>query len=93
MFGRKLEEILCKLTPLVDQGKVAGFFLNVENLEKLGGLVEDVQEAIVEYQVCPFAQLTLAASEACIRPHYNKTSMTRGVCSLCVSPLPFILMG
>ena len=51
MFTSKLEETLCELTPLVDQGKVAGFFLNVENSEKLAGVMGDVHDAIMEYQV------------------------------------------
>ena len=51
-FARKLERVLCELKPLVEQGKVAGFFLNVENSGKLVDLAEDVRDAIVEYQVC-----------------------------------------
>ena len=51
-FVRKLQGVLHDLKPLVDQGKVAGFFLNVENSGKLVGLAEDVRDAIMEYQVC-----------------------------------------
>jgi len=49
-FARKLEGVLHELKPLVDQGKVAGFFLNVENSGKLAGLAEDVHTAMMEYQ-------------------------------------------
>jgi len=31
---------------------VKGFFNNVENADKLGGLVEDVRDAMMGYQVC-----------------------------------------
>jgi len=81
-FVRKLEGVLHELRPLVDQGRVAGFFLNVENSEKLVGLAEDVHDAMMEYQVCTYTQFTLTTSEACTRPHYNKISTARTVCSL-----------
>ena len=86
-FARKLEGILDELKPLVNQGKVAGFFLNVEISGKLAGMAEDVHDAMMEYQVCDFSQLTLTTSEACTRPHCSKISMIRVVCSLWV-PLP-----
>jgi len=78
-FARKLEEILSELKPLVDQGKVAGFFLNVENSGKLGGLTEDVRDAMMEYQVCICTYLIFATSEAFYRPHYSKISTIRVV--------------
>ena len=31
---------------------VEGFFSNVENADKLAGLVEDVRDAVMDYQVC-----------------------------------------
>ena len=34
-----------------------GFFNNVENAEKLGGLVEDVRDAMMDYQVCASSNL------------------------------------
>jgi hypothetical protein len=40
------------LAPLEEQGKVEGFFNNAENAGKLGGLVEDIRDAMMEYQVC-----------------------------------------
>ena len=36
---------------MVDQGKVKGFFINAKNADKLGGLVEDIRDAMMEYQV------------------------------------------
>jgi len=35
----------------VDQGKVKGFLTNVKNADKLGALVEDIRDAMIEYQV------------------------------------------
>ena len=44
--------VLQELKPLEKQGKVEGFFTNVENADKLAGLVEDIRDAVMDYQVC-----------------------------------------
>ena len=49
---RKLQDVRRDLAPLEQQGKVVGFFNNFENASTLGGLVEDIRDALVEYQVC-----------------------------------------
>ena len=49
---RKLEDIRQELAPLGEQEKIKGFFSNVENADKLGGLVEDVRDAVMDYQAC-----------------------------------------
>jgi hypothetical protein len=36
----------------MEQGKVEGFFTNVENTDKIRGLVEDIHDAMIQYQVC-----------------------------------------
>ena len=46
-----MQDVLRDLTPLKAQGKVEGFFKNPENADKLGGLVEDIRDAMIEYQV------------------------------------------
>ena len=74
--------VLHELKPLVDEGKVAGFFLNVENSEKLGGLAEDVCDAMMEYQVCTPPVIYFIISEARTRPHYSRISITRVAFSL-----------
>ena len=50
-IGRKLEDIRQDLALLGEQGKTKGFFNNVENADKLGGMIEDVRDAIIDYQV------------------------------------------
>ena len=35
----------------MEQGKVEGFFNNTKDADKLGGLVEDIRDAMMEYQV------------------------------------------
>ena len=51
-MGRKLHYVRKDLLPLEKQGKVEGFFKNSENSGKLGSLVEDIRDAMMEYQVC-----------------------------------------
>jgi len=46
-----LQDVLRDLGPLKAQGRVEGFFTNAENAGKLGGLVEDIRDAMMEYQV------------------------------------------
>ena len=48
---RNLEDVLRELGPLAMQGKVEGFFNNIKNADKLGGLVESVRDAVMDYQV------------------------------------------
>ena len=49
---RKFREVLRDLAPLEKQGPVEGFFNNTENATQLGGLVEGIRDAMMEYQVC-----------------------------------------
>ena len=37
----------------MQQGKVAGFFNDVRNADKLASLAEDIRNAMIDYQVCP----------------------------------------
>ena len=50
---RRLENILQELDPLAEQGKIMGFFTNVKNADKLGGIAGDIHDTIMDYQVCP----------------------------------------
>ena len=47
-----MQELLEDLAPLEKQAKVEGFFNNTENTTQLGGLVEAIRDAMMEYQVC-----------------------------------------
>ena len=51
-MDRKLECILQDPTALTVQGKDEGFLDDVGDANKLGGLLEDIRDAIMEYQVC-----------------------------------------
>ena len=52
-FGRKLEDILRELTPLEQRGKVTRFLNGTKDTDKLSGVVEDIRDAMMDYQVCP----------------------------------------
>ena len=74
---RSLEDICRDLVRLEGQGKVEGFFNNVENADKLSGAVEDIRDAMMEYQVCIHGLSATSASDIRTRLHYSKPSTAR----------------
>ena len=48
-FSRAAE----KLGPLAERGMITRFLNSTEDTDKLGGLVEDIRDAIMDYQVRP----------------------------------------
>ena len=58
---------------------IEGFFNNVVNADKLSGLIEDIRDAMVEYQVCIHDLSISGTSDVRTRPRCNKISMTRVV--------------
>ena len=50
-MARKFSSVHQGLTLLAGQGKVEGFLESVGNADKLGSLLEDIRDAIMEYQV------------------------------------------
>ena len=49
-MNRKLRDVGRDLVSLGKQGKVEGFFSNTENAGKLSSLVEEIRDAMMEYQ-------------------------------------------
>ena len=47
-----MEGLRLDLVVFAGQGKVEGFLNNVGNADKLVGLLEDIHDAMMEYQVC-----------------------------------------
>ena len=84
-IDRKLEDIRQDLALLGEQGKTKGFFNNVENADKLGGLVEDVRDALMDYQVCASNNISFSylnfLQTSLQQDTYNKS------CLLIVSPV------
>jgi hypothetical protein len=48
---RKLDNILRDLTPLVQRGRVTRFLNSTEDVDRLGAMVGDIRDAMVDYQV------------------------------------------
>ena len=51
-IARGLKGVRQELALLARQGKVAGFLANAENAQRINGLVEDIHEVMMDYQVC-----------------------------------------
>ena len=79
---RNLENVRRALARLEGQGKVEGFFNNVENADKLSGAVEDIRDAMMEYQVRIHDPSAIGISYVRTRLRYSKISTTRTVSSL-----------
>ena len=53
MTSRKLDNILRKLIPLEQRGKITRFLNSTEDVKKLSDLTEDIHDSMMDYQVCP----------------------------------------
>jgi len=51
---------------LAEQGKVEGFFANAKNADMLSGLVRDIHNAMMEYQVCGQNELIALMPNSCL---------------------------
>ena len=71
-----MQGVLRDLNPLEEEGKVEGFFNNAENAGKLGDLVEDIRDVMMDYQVCAFRLWISIGSNICVRLHCSKGSTT-----------------
>jgi hypothetical protein len=68
---RKLQGVIAKLEPLSDQHALVRFLRNVDNAKVLTGFVQELADAITDYQVRT-AGLTLLLNEYPARFRYNK---------------------
>ena len=80
--ARKLLGVCQDIATLEEQGKVEGFVNNVRNADKLGSLVEDIRDGMMEYQVCIHKLPTSSTSDTRTRLRYSKIFTTRVVGSL-----------
>jgi len=62
MIVRKLGDVCQTLDPMTTQGDIAQFLSNTENAQELNDLVDDIREAVMDYQVCTSRGLTLRTS-------------------------------
>ena len=51
-ISRKLEDVCQGLTALAERRDVMEFLTNTENAQRINALVEDIHEALMDYQVC-----------------------------------------
>jgi len=67
---------------LAEEGKVEGFFTNVKNADMLSGMVGDIHNAVMDYQVGSQTKLITLMPDIHFRLHYSKISMKKVVNSL-----------
>ena len=78
--GRKLQDICDTLAKMKEeQKKVERFLNNTKNGEILSGLVEDIRDAMMEYQVCIHDLSIAFLSDIRNRLRCSKISTTRAV--------------
>ena len=82
MIGRTLQNILQRLELLAKQGSVEGFLNNPGNAEELRGLVGEIGDAVIDYQVCIQSEPMILMPDTHFRHHCNKISMKKAVSSL-----------
>jgi hypothetical protein len=68
---RKLEGVIAKLEPLSDQHGLVSFLRSVDNSKTLGGFVQELADAITDYQVRTVGS-TVIFTERLARFRYNK---------------------
>ena len=78
-INRKLEDVCQALDLMTTQGDVAKFLENAGNAQKLNDLVDDIREAVMDYQVRASKGLAFTASNVCLRLPYNGISITTPV--------------
>jgi hypothetical protein len=61
-IARKLEDVHQALDPMTTQGDIVQFLSNAENAQKLNDLVDDIREAVMDYQVRTSQGLALSVS-------------------------------
>jgi len=59
---RNVESIRQALDPMATQNDIAQFLSNTENAQKLNDLVDDIREAVIDYQVRASEGLVLGLS-------------------------------
>ena len=50
--SRRLKNIHQGITLPAEQEKIMEFLTNTKNVQRINGLVEDIHEALMDYQVC-----------------------------------------
>jgi len=64
---------------MATQKDIRQFLSNVDNARKLNDLVDDIREAMMDYQVCTSRDPTLIVPNICLRLPYRKTFIITAV--------------
>jgi len=73
--ARKLEGVRQALDLMATQKNIVQFLNNPDNAQKLNDLVDDIREAVMDYQVRTSEGPALVTSNVRFRLPYNGTSM------------------
>ena len=73
---KKLEDVRQTLDVIAAQTNVSQFLDNAENAQKLNDLMDDICEAMMDYQVRISKELALVPSNFCLRLPCNGISIT-----------------
>jgi hypothetical protein len=63
-IARRLKEVDQVLDSIATQMDLAEFLSDLENVQTLDGLVGDIRDAVMEYQVCALKPLALVVSNS-----------------------------
>ena len=74
-ISRKLERVREALDPIATQGDIARFLNNANNAQRLNDLVEDIREAVMDYQVRASKGFVPVTSNICLRHPCSGTSI------------------
>jgi len=77
-LARKLGDIHQSLTLLAEQREVIRSLINAESAQRINGLVEDIHEVLMDYQVCVLNYLFLPCLMF-VRHLCNRIFLTRVV--------------
>ena len=83
--SRRLKSICQSLTLATEQGRVVESLANTENAQRINDLVEDIHEALMDYQVCISISWCSTMLDYYPRLHWNKISTMSATRTLWVS--------
>ena len=67
--SRRLKDVHQGLTLPAGQEKIIEFLTNTKNVQRINGLVEDIHEVLMDYQVCMSICIISTMPNVCTRPH------------------------
>ena len=79
---RNFKSFSIDLDRLKKQGAIAGLINNADNAGQLNWVIDNIRDAMLEYQVRTQVELTFPVPDVCFRRHCNKISTIRTVSSL-----------